>query len=394
MKQRIALGFGNNIDYEIAWDSAALEALVVQYAIRADELDIHRAITSERDLVVSLLSFLKLGVGGERFIADPDVIETFAQKFARKITLGGTNVRAAIAMRKFGTTSALHLVTLNDDVRRLLPADCPYVCSGTQDSSYPHLIVQFGKDTHVRAGAIDLRAPHANRLIYHSDVDNIAMYLNDDFADLISEAGVLLAGGFNAMQDEQLLMDRLETVVRMMRALPSDALVFSEDAGYYNPKFKQIVRDVLLPRLSIFSMNEDELQDYLGIQLDLLDVAQVQGALGELHKIIPAPTLVVHTQHWALAYGAGASRWRDALAAGVTMATTRYCYGDDFTVEQHMAIGALLPRDAVAQFADSVTRGSSDTLYCMPVPHVAPTTATTVGLGDAFVGGFLRASLT
>ena len=64
-----------------------------------------------------------------------------------KITLGGTSVRAAIAMRKLGYTSALHLVTINEHVRRLIPQDSPYVCSNTIDSSYPHLIVQFDKDT-------------------------------------------------------------------------------------------------------------------------------------------------------------------------------------------------------------------------------------------------------
>jgi ADP-dependent phosphofructokinase/glucokinase len=389
IKERIALGFGNNIDYEIAWDSAVLEGLVAQYAIRLDELDIHRAIMDERDLVISVLSFLKLGIGGERFITSPGVIDEFAQKFAKKITLGGTNVRAAIAMRKFGITSALHLVTLNDDVRRLLPPDCPYVCSGADETSYPHLIVQFGKDTRVRSGDIDLCAPHANRLIYHSDWDNIQMALNEDFADMIGEAGVLLAAGFNAMQDERLLVDRLEMVLRMMRSLPSDALVFTEDAGYYNPKFKQIVRDALLPKLSVFSLNEDELQDYLNVKLDLLDVAQVVGALKALHIIIPVPALVVHSKHWAIAYGEGARRLSSALKAGVTMATTRYCFGDDFTLEQHAAIGALPPLEEAAQFAESMNKGAGDTLFCVPVPRFAPATATSVGLGDAFVGGFL-----
>ena len=147
MNEKIALGFGNNIDYEIVWDSQVFENLIIQYNIHRDELDTNIVVNSERDLVISILSFLQSGVGGERIIASSAIIEHFSQNFEKKITLGGTSVRSAIAMRKFGYTSVLHLATLNDDVRRLIPQDSPYVCSNTEDNLYPHLIVQFGQDT-------------------------------------------------------------------------------------------------------------------------------------------------------------------------------------------------------------------------------------------------------
>ena len=38
MNAPIALGFGDNVDYEIAWDSAVFEALIARYAIGAGEL--------------------------------------------------------------------------------------------------------------------------------------------------------------------------------------------------------------------------------------------------------------------------------------------------------------------------------------------------------------------
>lgn len=394
MKQKIALGFGNNIDYEIVWDSRVIEDLIAQYDIHHDELDVNRVISSERDLVISILSFLKAGCGGERFVASSDIIEQFSQKFVKKITLGGTSVRAAIAMRKFGVTSALHLVTINDHVRSLIPPDCPYVCSSTQDRSYPHLIVQFDKAAHVKAGDIALCAAQANRLIYHSDTDNITMSLNQDFADLITDAQVLLVSGFNAMQSEALLISRLESVLKMMARLPEDAVVFCEDAGYYEPTFSQIIYRTLAKRLTILSLNEDELQGYVHTKLDLLDVFQITAALAELQKLLPIPVIVVHTRHWALAYGEGAARFSNALKAAVTMATTRFCYGDDFTVENYEAVAALSPHEANATFADDLNRLLGGRICCVPVARVEPTVATTVGLGDAFVGGFLPALLT
>ena len=123
MEEKIALGFGNNIDYEIVWNSEVFEDLIVQYDIHDEELSMDIPVTCEHDLVISILGFLKSGSGGERFVAWSDILEQFAQHFANKVTLGGTPVRAAIAMRKLGYSSALHLVTINDHVRRLLPQD-------------------------------------------------------------------------------------------------------------------------------------------------------------------------------------------------------------------------------------------------------------------------------
>lgn len=393
MQAKIALGFGNNTDYEIVWDSGVFEDLIVHYGIRHEELDIDRIITSERDLVISILAFVELGSGGERFVSSSDIVENLSQRFARKVTLGGTSVRAAIAMRKFGYTSTLHLVTMNEHVRRLIPQDSSFVCSNAQDSSYPHLIVQFGKDTHVKANDIDICSKQANRLIYHSDTDNIIMELNAGFSELITEAKVLMVSGFNAMHDEPLLVNRLEMVLRMMESLPDDAVVFCEDAGYYNSRFSQIVYTTLAEKLTIFSLNEDELQGYLKKKLDLLNVVQISDALVELHKLIHIPILVVHTKHWALAYGEDAQKFSKALKSAVTMATTRFCYGDDFTVENFKEVEGLAPRPENAVFAEAVNNLLGSHVCCMPIAQVEPAIATTVGLGDAFVGGFLPALL-
>jgi ADP-dependent phosphofructokinase/glucokinase len=394
MKEKIALGFGNNIDYELVWNSGVIEDLILQYDIRNDELDINRVINCERDLIISILGFMQVASGGERFVSSSDIIERFSQKCAKKITLGGTSVRAAIAMRKLGYKSALHLVTLNEHVRRLIPHDSPYVCSNAQDSSYPHLIVQFGKDTRIRASDIDITTRQANRLIYHCDTDNIMMSLNEDFSDLITDAKVLLVSGFNAMQSQTLLADRLESVLRMMERLPEDAVVFCEDAGFYEPRFSHFVYRTLAKKMTIFSLNEDELQGYLNTKLNLQDVFQVKEALVELQRLFPVPIIVVHTKHWALAYGDEATGFSKAIKAAVTMATTRFCYGDDFTIEHYRAVEQLAPSQEDAIFADDLNKLPSNRIFCVPVAHVEPSVATTVGLGDAFVGGFLPALLT
>lgn len=393
MKEKIALGFGGCIDYELVWNSRVLEMLIRHYDIQAAELAANRVIDSERDLVLSILSFLQAGSGGERFVADSAIIEQFAQHFAVKITLGGTSVRAVIAMHKLGYTAVLHLVTINDQVRRRLPPDSPYVCSNARDSAHPHLIVQFDKGACVCANDIDLHAGRANRLIYHHDVDNINMALAAEFADLITQARVFLISGFNAMQNKALLTDRLATVLHMMEKLPKGALVYYEDAGFYEPSFNALILATLAPKLTIFSLNEDELQAHLNRKLDLLDPVQIGAALADLRQLIPVPLLVVHSMYWALAYGANASRMAKALKGGVTMATTRFRYGDGFTVENYKAIETLAPQPAGARFGEAITKLLADHVCCVPVAQVEQSNATTIGLGDAFVGGFLPALL-
>lgn len=393
MKEKIVLGFGNNIDYEIVWNSRVIENLIIQYDIHNDELDINRVVNCERDLVISILGFLKVGSGGERFVASSAIIEHFSQNFEKKITLGGTAIRAAITMRKFGYTSALHLVTINDHVRNLIPQDSPYVCSNAKDSSYPHLIVQFAKDTCVKASDIDICTNQANRLIYHSDDDNIIMNLNEDFSNLITDAKILLISGFNAMQSEALLTNRLESLLRIMEKLPKDALVYYEDAGFYEPGFSPLIYRTLARNINIFGLNEDELQAYLNRRLDLLDVFQIKEALVDLQKLIPVPVIVVHSRYWALAYGENAMSFSKALKGGITMATTRFRYGDDFTVENYKKIERISPNKEGATFADALKKLLGNKISCVPVADVEQSNATTVGLGDAFVGGFLPALL-
>lgn len=391
MSQRIALGFGNNVDYEIVWQAETLNELIAEHDIRAAELDRRAAIKSERDLLVSILGFVKAGWGGERFVVDSALIEQFASRFRKKITLGGTPVRAAIAMGKLGHTAALHLVSVNDDVRRLLPPGCPWLCSNPRDSHYPHLIVQYDRGAAIGANDIHIVAPAANRLIYHCNADNLAMRLNKDFADMLTNARAVLVSGFNAMQSEELLVARMATLSDMLETLPADAVVFCEDGGYYETRFRGRLQAALGSRIDVYSMNEDELQEQVGAPIALDDARSVLAALDWLDGgRISAKTLVAHTGQWALAYGGGAEQYAAALRAGVTAATTRYCHGDGWELADYCAMQERHPKPACADFAAAVNASRSD-VCCVPVAAVDPESATTIGLGDAFVGGFMTA---
>ena len=316
MGEQIVLGLGNNTDYEIEWNSQVFEHLIVEYGITASELCTNSVIASIRDLLISILGFLKNETGGERFVTSPQIILDFASLFQYKITLGGTPVRAAIAMRKLGYTSALHLVTMNEYMRTLIPRDSPWVCSNDRDSLYPHLIVQYHKDTCVQAGDINIRTKQSNRMIYVNDDDNLLMKLAPRLASLAADARVFLISGFNAMQSSELLAVRLETLLEIIRSLPSDALMFYEDGCFHEPALSAQVHKALCAVIDIYSLNENELQEYLGQEISLLDAGDVYMALKDLSRLISGPVIVIHTQYWALAFGKHADRYAKALKGG------------------------------------------------------------------------------
>ena len=391
MGEQIVLGLGNNIDYEIVWDSQVLERLIIEFNIRDSEICTDIKIFSIRDLVISILGFLKSESGGEHFVNSLEIILDFASLFQKKITMGGTSFRAAMAMRKIGYNSALHLVTINDKVRKMIPHDTPWVCSNDSDSFYPHLIVQFDKGTRVQAGDVSLHTKSANRIIYVNDHDNLIMEISPELESLSSDARVFLISGFNAMQSGELLSDKLEKLLKIIKSLPSETIVFYEDACYHNLNLNKLVRETLIGVIDIFSLNEDEMQEYLGRKIMLMEPEDVFNALRELHRLIPVPTLVIHTKDWVLVYGEKVFQYAKSLKSGITMATARFRFGDDFSHSDYLETERLPIDMEKTKFTASLSKLVGDKIYCLPSFQVKEKNVTHVGLGDSFVGGFLSA---
>jgi hypothetical protein len=387
----VVLGLGGCIDYELRLSSSTLEELVVEYQIRDDELDLSAPVTDERNLIISVLAHMKRGAGGEHYAASLETLRGFAARFPKRISLGGTSVRAGLAMSRLGVPCTLHLVNINDHVRRLLPPSCDYISSAQKDTLYPHLVVQYDQGTQVQIGAIDVRAPFPNRLIYVNDPANASLELSDQLGSLLRDAGIFLISGFNTMRDQELIDQRLAALRIHMQQLPSEALVYYEDAAFHLPSFRSRVRNALVRDLDIYGMNEDEMQAQLGRSVDLLSVTEVERALGSLRALIPAPSLVVHTKYWSLALGEAAGEYAEALDDGIAVASTRYCYGDDYTEQQYERTGHLPVHAGAQAFATTLEERMGSVVRCVPGFSLDVAQPTTIGLGDSFVGGFLAA---
>lgn len=386
----VLLGLGNTVDYELVWDDRVVSEMLREQGVSAGDVVGPGPLTTDADLLRALLSHLRDGTGGEHFTASKELLLGFAARFARVTTIGGTNVRAALAMRALGRTSTVHLVSTNDDFRRILPDDVATMSSAEADTLDPHVIVQFHAGTTVQAVDGPVTAPRPNRVIFTNDVPNRELRIAEAFGDAVAKARVVLLSGFNSMQDPELLERRLTDVLRHLTRRADGSVVVYEHSAFHVPRFSDRVRTILGPHVDIWCGNEDELQEHLGRGVDLLDPVDVLVAAKQLHVDVGAPSLIVHTRHWALAIGGAAHQRHAVLAGGNTLAGARCAFGDalDPTHLDEVARWALQP-DGV-EFAEAVEALDGE-VTCLAAYEVPTTTPTTIGLGDTFVGGVVAA---
>lgn len=391
MTKEAVLGLGGTIDFELDWDAATLESLAAEFGIVNLAPDAPSVIDSERSLVLSVLHHLRAGTGSEHFVESTEVIEQFAARFGYRVTLGGTPVRAALAMSGLGIGSTVHLVSIDDDVRRLLPADIDYLCSAEQDSTDPHLIVQYPAGARIRLAHVEIVSPGANRLIYPCDRPNAELVLSERLPEALRTARVFLISGLNSIQHRSTLDARLEQLVAALRSLPSDAVTIYEDAGFHVPELSRVARGALASHVNIYSLNEDELMGALARSVDLLDPNELSAAVRELSAEVPAPIIILHSRHYALAHGEFAHGMRPVLAGGIAVSGARYAYGDDAGRQEAERLDQTGHRSQAGQAVAKALNGNNDFCVVPALDLQDISTPTTIGLGDSFVGGAIAA---
>jgi len=393
MSHRFALGFQNTVDFELDWDSSIIESLIIDLNIHANEIRQDIQVESQRDMILTLLHYFREGTGTERYVISSEITRGFALHFRYRVTLGGTAVRAAIAMSNIGYESTIHACSLNRYFRTLIPHEVDWLASVPDegDDFHPHVILQFPAKAHIHANDVDITAPRPNRVIFAHDPPSARLIIDEDFKNKVNKAEVFLAASYNVMKNESLLRDRLKTTIKIMQALPAGCITMMEDGCFENRNIQQIVSDTLSPHLHIFSMNEDELQDRVECRLDLLDPQVVSEAIQRVAHQIQSSLIVCHSPYWVLAYGQKPIAIKKALEGGICMAATRFRLGDNFTARDYFETQNLEPSLTGVNFSRQINDLlGEERVVCVPGKDLSGVdTPTTIGLGDAFVGGML-----
>ncbi|MDC4232464.1 ADP-dependent glucokinase/phosphofructokinase [Actinomyces sp. B33] len=389
---RIVLGLGGTVDHEVVWDPSKVQELAERMAVTMDEIEDDPTPFAEdaRSAFVYLLQMMHRGRGGECHVRDIRSLMDLDREFESRTTLGGTCVRAALAMDRIGIATTVHLVSINDDVRRLLPPGVARICSADDDSFEPHVIVQFPADEEVAVEGGVVRSGRPNRVILVNDPPNELMRLSPDLAPAVARAGAVMISGFNTMKSSALLRERLAELRRLLGGVGAGTPIVYEDAGFHDEGMRAVVLETIPDLVCVHSLNEDEAAAYLGRGFDPGSGAQVARLMEDLRERLRARAVLLHTSHYAAVIGEDAERIAHAADSGCRMASTRFAYGDDFTRDEFErtrsapldSIGARLASDS-----DIRRRG----IRIAPSYDIDAPRPTTIGLGDSFIGGFMAA---
>lgn len=393
MGEKIALGFHTCVDYEIIWDSLVFENAIEEFDIRNEELlQINTQPNSERGLWVSCLAYIKAGIGGEIVPQTTEICNRFATRFKYRITLGGTSTRAAIAMDKIGYSSIIQMCCFNEYVRRLLPPTIKYEigCNTNNEECYPHISLTYNKGIYIRKNNINFRTRRENRVLISRDIDSMNMLIKEDFYKQMNDTEVFLIACFSQIIKLDILVDRVNTVKKILNHLSKKVIIVAEDGCYVQKEFRYYVHNQLGPYIDILSMNEDELQEYLNKKIMILNTDQVLHAVRYVYEHTKIKTIIIHSADWALAYGKINKYLEKALEGAVVMAATRFQYGDEYGKKEYEATKALPVNKEGEIFSKEIMKKASERIICIPckdLRHILKPTV--VGLGDAFIGGLL-----
>lgn len=391
MGEKIALGAHVCVDWECIWDEEIFCSLIREYGIFQKEIRACERISTERELLISILNLMYQGAGGELFPENTNAVEALAGRFSYKTTLGGTATRAAILLANLGKSSVLQMCTDNSTIREILPDRVQGICANENCSNriYPHASITYPKHAHIAANDIDFVTSRENRVLFSRDTDSENMFFDEHFGRYLTDAKVFLLGSLGEVLDDKALADCVKRIRGFLADMPEDGIILFEDGAYPTHEKRVYVHEHLREYLDIVSMNEDELQQYIGYRFNLQDSEQVLTAVKQIYDSLKVPTLFVHSSVWAIAYGENAGKYRKVLESGVTAAETRFWFGDDVDLEKFERTKQLMPQEEGCIFAGAIEK-LTDNICCVPCKDLSfVKQPTVVGLGDTFAGGLV-----
>ncbi len=392
----VFLGFTSNIDYEISLSSQEIIQMIKDYNIKQSDLVDYKKICNIKDLISFTLYCIQNNIGTERYIFNASTLSSFAELFEYSVTLGGTAARAAVAMSKIGYSKQLylHLTACNGIIRKLLHPDLSYISSKKDTVIYPHVIIQYSSDIEVNINNIHISPLYSNRLIYTNDIDNSIVEINKKYMASIYMSKVTLFSGFNAMTDINLFEKRIYYIKKIFSNMVLKPFIFYESANFYINDLSTILQNEIGDIIDIYSLNEDEFSLYFNSSIDLLIPELVFHYLKMFkNNIFNAKYLLLHTKYWALIYGRNSNRFVNCLYSAIILASTRGLYGNNYDMNSFYDVQKMNRDIKAIEFSKKIEIISNKEVTCVPSIDILNKNLTTVGLGDAFVGGFLTGLL-
>jgi ADP-dependent phosphofructokinase/glucokinase len=203
----------------------------------------------------------------------------------------------------------------------------------------------------------------------------------------------MVISGFNAIIDEDLLLERIRQISQYLSQLRAKTIpIYLEDGGYHIQKYKAHVLRRFGSLVDVFGFNEDELSDILQMNRKSVNMQELHSILEGLEYIAEnynIRNIVLHTKDYALYYGLDKTfDVETGLFFANLLAATRARIGED--AKQEDLQDTLLMPDS--QHGITIQQQAQNLILkrhlVVSSAKYIPKPACTIGLGDTFVAGF------
>lgn len=406
----MAMGYSSDLDLICSVDGEHLSKLIEEYLTPQEQNEITRPgiVTDAKTLIRAIVYHCVTGLGGEIGITDPKIA---CDLFEHSKGMGGTGVQAAMALARLGCPSIVHLTDDSADVTRLLDNECIHTVSDEGEliragekreinGREIHFIIQFRKGDIIRLAGHELSLPASNRLIVVETHINSRLPFQKSYFDWVEtnakSVSSLLVSSFNCIQSEEILNERLETIVNHIcryRENNPNGVVYAEDGFYHSKSIQKSVYERLYGLVDIAGINEEELTQALevfcGYELDIDDFASCLEGLERMCEYLQVRKgMVLHTKDYSLYYGAESDfEIEKGLVYGNLMATAKAMHGYYGGKNELAGVMSLefsrKGLDFLAYLDNVMPRRSA---LLVPTRYLnAP--KYTIGLGDSFLAG-------
>ena len=405
-----AMGYTSNLDILCDFQVEKLNELLAATMQGADltQMKVAAMITSQKELLESVVYYCINGIGGEVDIQDPELVK---ETFAYKNGMGGTAVQAALALAMIGGPSIVHLTDDSKEVCDQLVS--PYVRVALEDGTLGgaekmpgknpqecHFIIQFKKGDVIRLGDQAIPIPCSNRLILTKNTVNETLPFWTPYFEWIEnhadQVSTNVLSSFNSILDIEILKERLKYLkghVERYHKNNPEGIVYFEDAHYHSYAIRKLCIETVYPFVDILSMNEEELQytlnEMYGMKIDIDDIEScIWGVEYLIQKFDVTYGIIVHTKDYAMYVGKPLKAdIESGLMYGNILATAKASAGGYGTAEQIQEVLKLDLSPKGCEYREKIRNSEyRDRVILVPTRYIDKPKYT-IGLGDSFTGG-------
>ena len=326
------------------------------------------------------------GAGGEFEFAWKNGRQAFAKIAPKRQMPGGTSTQVAQQLATIGAKPLLALERRDRDFLSLLhprvelaPVDSVAAEKRTQIDAAAHQIIEFVP------GEADGKSRRADRIILR--FSTVELEYDPEFARLsqsiAAEAGAAVLSGFNALPRDRIAhaLDWSRPLVAAWKTAGTP-LIHVELADFAVEEDRHRLLAGMTGLVNSIGMNASEFQDLVPVAQE--GTSTIPTALTRLADDLQLDRLNVHADHWVISFTRGDPQMEaQALAYGSLTASARAAHGR-IVCPEAMPAGAEL-HESPWPAIQAVANGH---IVSAPTPYLARP-ASTVGLGDSFLGGTL-----